>query len=384
MGIPELRATIQFLGKDVPHFREVESRGRTSHVHWDGCEVQRQFYVNHFQAAPDVCEALLGFVLRAGDSYVRYLPAFDPIYNQILYCNEARWDHVDGDKKSISAAAAIGGAAGEVPALDAYNHFKIMVNAVGEDKVTVTDEGLIVEGVPGGAFITASYRPLISGYHPQRYQNILTAADRDKQFDYMDPIFTAGTQTVPWPHGVVFVKDGILGGINADDVPAELADPITIPLIQFSVRRMFLGKTPHRALGNLLNKVNHEVWPAEEFSELVWPYTFSQFPAETLRFDSYEEIRHWSQSSDLNKWHEVKLNFSWRHFYDTGLRDRTGQRVTGVNPVTWNHVFAHPFDEFLGWYRIFRRWRGVAAGGDDFYENADFKALFDPVTPQSQ
>lgn len=369
MPIPELRPTVVIDNVDVPHLREMESRGRTSHVHWDGCEVQRQFYVKHFRAAPHVCEALLGFVLRVGSTYVRYLPAVDPYYDQILYCNEARWDHIDGDKKSISNSPPIGGAAGEVPALDAYNHFMGQVNSV-------------PERAEGGAFITASYRPLISGYHPIRYNNILTAADRDRQFDFMDPVLMPGTQTIPWPDGLVLIKRGKIGDLlNEDNVSGELADPITIPLIQFSVRRMFLGKIPYRALDQLLNHLNTSAWPSGTVAGLAWPWTFPQFPAETLRFDSYEETRHWSQSSDLNKWHEVKLNFSWRNHYDHAVRDADGEHLVGTFPVTWNHILANPTNEDLGWYRVFRK-------TDDFrfplYTLGNFDDLFGTVTPQSQ
>ena len=379
MPIPELRSTLRErdadgLIQDVPHLRELESRGRTSHVHWDGCEVQRAFYVNHFRAAPDVCAALLGFVLRGvsgagGSIYVRYLPAFDPYYNQILYCNEARWDHVDGDKKSISNSPPIGGAAGDVPALNAYLHFKEQVN-------TVRERG------EGGAFITASYRPLISGYHPQRYNNILTAADRDRQFDFIDPILTSGTQTIPWPDGFQIVKVGKIGGIgNWDNVSAEVVDPVAIPLIEFSIRRMFLGKVPYRALDALLRYVNAEAWPAGTPGDLVWPWTFPQFPAHTLRFDSYEETRHWSQSSDLNKWHELKLNFSWRNHYDTEVRDSNGRLLEGSHPVTWNHILINPFNADLGWYPVYRNWDTHRSR---LYLLGDFDALFAAVTPQSQ
>jgi hypothetical protein len=395
MPIPEMRPTVAVGGNVVPFLDHLESRGRTSHVHWDGCEVQRQFYVHHYTAAPHVCEALLGFVLRGvdgtgGSIYTRYLPAFDPVYDQILYCNEARWDHVDGDKKSISNAAPIG-VPGNVPALEAYQYYlgnKLdvvgKVNEVGENNVVVTEEGAIVSDVPGGAFITASYRPMISGYHPQRYNNILTPADRDRQFDFMDPILTPGTQTIPWPDGFQILKRFILTGLpNRDNVSPEVADPYTIPLIEFSVRRMFLGKVPYRALDQLLNHVNHEPWPPGEPGGLAWPYTFPQFPAETLRFDNYQETRHWSQSSDLNKWHEVKLNFSWRNHYSEDVNHLdTAEPLEGKHPVTWNHIFENPFGALLGWWPIFRVKDDVRS--TKLYHTGNFAELFAPVTPQSQ
>jgi hypothetical protein len=370
--IPELRPTLVANDVDIAHLREFEARGRTSHVHWDGCEVQRRFYVNNYRAAPHVCEALLGFVLRSGSVYQRYLPAVDPYYNQILYCNEARWDHVDGDAKSMSNSPPVGGASVvDLPIDEAYANFMGKVNTVAEE-------------AEGGAFVTASYRPMISGYHPIRYDNILTPADRDRQFDFMQPTLTPGTQTIPWPDGFEILKRYILTNLpNTDTVSAEVADPYTIPLIQFSVRRMFLGKVPYRALDQLLNHVNHEAWPPGDPSGIGWNYTFPQFPAETLRFDDYKETRHWSQSSDLNKWHEVQLNFSWRNHYDSQVHHLdTAELLGGQNPVTWNHIFINPFGALLGWWPIFRNRDTIHSS--KLYLVGNFANLFAPVTPASQ
>lgn len=388
MPIPELTQTVVIDGKDVPWLREVESRGRTSHVHWDGCEVQRQLYCNHYWTAPHVCAALLGFVLRGVDGtggaiFTRYLPAFDPIYDQILYCNEARWDHVDGDKKSISNASPIGGAAGNVTKVQAYSHFMFEINRVGENKVVVDNDGSITEGVPGGAFITASYRPLISAYRGP--YGVLDEVGRHRQFDFMDPVLTPGVQTIPWPDGLQLVKRGkTFGNTNPDNISGELADPITIPLIEFTIRRMFLGKVPHQRFSELQNTVNEDAWPSGQANSDQWPYTLPQFPAHTLRFDGYTETRHWSQSSNLNQWHEVEFHFSWRNYRDFPIMDLNGDS-TGRTWVTWNHALANPFDADLAWYRV-RRNSGLlfdGVGGEDLYTSSDFDTLFATISPAS-
>jgi len=373
MPIPELRMSFPIGKVETPHLAEIECRGRTSHVHWDGAEVQRLFYVNHYKAAPEVCEGLLGFVLRDGNKYRRFLPASDPYYDQILYCNEARWDHVDGDKKSISNSPAIG-TPGRVPTLAAYHYY------LGRDTVK-GKLNTVAELAEGGAFITATYRPMISGY--TGLYGVLDAAGRDRQFDFMSPTLTSGTQTVPWPDGFEILKRFNIGGLaNADEVSADVVDPYTIPLIEFSIRRMFLGKVPYRTFDRMLNRVNHEAWPPGQPNADQWPYSIPQFPAETLRFDSYEETRHWSQSSEKNKWHEVKLNFSWRNHYSLDVHHLdTALLLEGEQPVTWNHIFINPFGADLGWYPIFRNRNTHTT---KLYFLGNFDTLFGTVTPSDQ
>jgi hypothetical protein len=342
MAIPILTRSlgVDAAGDPIPHLREFESRGRTSHIHWDGCEVQRQFYVDDYRAAPEVCGALLGFVLWTGNGYQRYLPAFDPYYNQILYCNEARWDHVDGDKKSISNSPAIAGAPAEVPAEEAYLHFRDKVNTVREE-------------AEGGAFITASYRPLISAYHGDRY-GIFSESnpDRDRQFDFMDPQITAGSKTIPWPDGMVVRTDADI--LKWTAVSEEVADPVTIPTKDMTIRRMFLGEVPYAGYDAALGKVNNAAWPVGNPGTIQWPWTIPQFPAHTLRFDSYNVIRHWSQHSRANIWYEVELNFSAISLVEDGVHNSEGTYI-GVAPVTWQHVFLDPGIRFrLGWFWCYR------------------------------
>ena len=366
MPIPELRNMVVVDGENVPHLETMESRGRTNHVHWDGCEVQRQFYINHYRAAPDVCAALLGFVLRettqaGGLVYRRYLPAFDPYYNQILFCNEARWDHVD--QKAISNSTPLAATAEGLEQTAAYHRF-------------MAGASVVPERAEGGAFITASYRPLISAY---------TVSNRDRQFDYMDPILTPGVSTIPWPDGLQIVKDGRILGINADTLSQEAADPIAIPLIEFTVRRMFLGKIPYVTWNIHLNKVNYLPWPSVPAGE-GWPWTIPQFPAETLRFDSYKVTSHWSQSSTLNLWYEVEFHFSWRSYVDYPVFGLNGENL-GRQWVTWNHVFINPLDADLGWYRVIRKDERAPiheVHGENLYGRSDFDLLFRPVTPASQ
>lgn len=383
MPIPELRPTVLIDNRDVPHLLDLEARGRTSHVHWDGCEVQRQFYVNHYSAAPHVCAALLGFVLNEGAVYKRYLPASDPIYDRILYCNEARWDHVD--KQSISAAAPLNATAGNVSNIQAYSHLMWQINRVGENKVTVTDEGLITEGVPGGAFITASYRPLISAYHGDAYSSGPgdPVPPRERQFDFMDPQFVPGSATIPWPLGVETRRYATFPSslLIYDPVPEESAEAIRIPVNEFSIRRMFLGRVPYEVLDAMVGTVNSVAWPVGNPGEIDWPWSLPQFPAETLRFENYEATQHWSQSSFREAWFEVRLVFSHRNKWDV-VYDRNAVR-TAHGPVTWNHAFFKPGNRECAWWYLMRDTDVVPEVHLPLHPVADFYRLFAEVTPPS-
>ncbi len=381
MPIPELRPTLVIDNRDVPHLLHMESRGRTSHVHWDGCEVQRQFYVNHYWAAPHVCAALLGFVLQEGAVYKRYLPANDPIYNQILYCNEARWEHVD--KQSISAAAPINAVSGNVSVEQAYSHFMFEVNRIGENKVTVDNGGLITEGVPGGAFITASYRPLISAYYGDDYSSGPGGPipRRERQFDFLDPQIVPSTRSVPWPMGLAVKPGGDV--LNALDVPDAHMEPLIVPTLEFTVRRMFLGRVPYEILNPALGTVNNADWPAGNYRAPNWPWTIPQFPAETLRFDSYQVIPHWSQSSTFNTWYEVKLHFLARAFRGSPFYDQNGVR-SALGDVTWNHAFFAAVGERGGvaWWYVSKRMTVIPVFTyAPVYTPISFHTLFAPVNP---
>lgn len=323
MPLPHLLQTINIPGEPepLPHLVHFESRGRTSHVHWDGCEVQRQFYIDRFKAAPHACAALLGFVLQEGTRFVRYLPAVDTYYDEILYCNEAKWDHVE--KKAISNSTAIDPVARNLDQAQAYVNFMERVNR-------------IAERPEGGAFINASYRPLISAYHGDAYGHRADPPNRFRQFDFMDPVIVPGNKTYPWPLGLVVKPSQPF--TREIDVPPEVADPLMLPTKQLSMRRMFLGRVPYEILDAALGAVNNAPWPAGNPREIDWAWTIPQFPKETLRFESYEVTPHWSQLSVRNVWFEVKLNFTAIAFRGSPVYD-SDEVKSDIGDVTWNHGF---------------------------------------------
>lgn len=379
MAYPDLQLIVEF-----------ESRGRRSHIHWDGAEVQREFYCRPFRAAPQACAALVGYVERTGQSYTRRLPAIDPYYNQICYCNEARWEHVDGGKGSIAYSQGVAAQTPDfdpIPA-DTYNHFMAQVNTVPELSAilpanpTEADVQRVQDELAHGAFITASYRPLISAY-----TGLYGVPDRDRQFDWMNPLIVPGLRTIPWPDGL-FIKQHPTGN---RPVPTEVSEPIPIPIKELTIRRLLLGKVPYTYFDLFLGKVNFAAWPTGDYGEESWAYTIPQFPAETVKFESYEVIPHWSQLSERNLWYEVVFHFSIISLHDVRVNDADGQQQSGRKPVTWNHALFRPAilrviptAAKVEWWYVHRNdgiTINIGEEGGPLYGKIPFDGLFTPVTP---
>jgi hypothetical protein len=206
----------------------------------------------------------------------------------------------------------------------------------------------------------------------------MTDPDRLRQFDWMDPLVTPGVSTVAWPDGLSLVGR-TLGFTNLDTISPE-REPIMVPILELTVRRLFLGRVPNEILDPLLGKVNDRPWPGRE--KLAYPYTFPQSPPETLRFDSYEIIPHWSQSSYRNQWFEVKLYFTGRRLFAQHLHNLSGGYI-GAGWVTWNHTLANPslVENRPGWYRVIRTDDINLATRNSLYQEVDFDLLFDEVKP---
>lgn len=371
-------------GPDLRPLTHCESRGRTSHVHWDGAEVQREFYVTPFAQAPHVCAALLGFVLKVGSQeFKRYLPAFDPYYDQILYCNEAKWD--SRDKKEISASQAVRGEILNLSQESSYWMLMNRLNAIAEMHYVQKGPKDAFELGAGGAFVNASYRPMISGYHPTLSNDATPDAiykARARQFDFMEPLTTPGSETIPWPLGIMYrwsYPGGFLTEKPYQPVPAESAKPITVSVNEFTMRRMFLGNVPTARFADIMGTINHAAWPAGDQTAPDWQWTFAQFPPETLRLEGYEVITHWSPLSHNNQWFEVVFHFLHRNKYDT-VYDKDAKRLD-KGAVTWNHTFIRPSNAHAAWYRMFRNEPGGLY--EPLYNTSQFDRLFAPVFPHT-
>lgn len=381
---------------------EWESRGRTAHSHWDGVEVQRIFHMRPYSQAHQVAAALEGSVYYEADGggsrWVRALPARDP-YCPECYCNEVRIDHVDPQKDSISFSPSI-----------RWSRFIVKKSPEAQVAHFLERTRLVGEEPAGGAFLTASYRPLVSAYRP-----FVSPGDEEegpseyelaKQFDWIEPRFMPGNLTVPWPEGLNCNSSRTIQQPFIAQVPPETAKPIHLPVHEFTIRRLLVGSIPWQTINWLTNTVNAGVKTYESVGEALsgwgWPYREDQnrtdlprFLPGTLRFDKCEVVDHYSRTAANNKWFELIYHFSWLCFQDHNVYDRNGYLLNGGNltDVTWNHVLMSP-SHFLkhspfGWYFVFKskvvNWRvawspfvtKIIRGQGPLYAPGDFDALFD-------
>ena len=318
--------------------RELESRGSTVHSHYDGRQIERSFYLKPWSAAPDVVEAMLGSVTQEteGGNWVRHFPAQHPKYTD-CYCNEVKCQAVHPHAIANSPSIALGDMASYDTEASRYAHFMEQLNAVDDDPAA-------------GAFLTASYRPLLSAYKPYADRHECDGA----VFDWINPLFVPSVRTVPWPDGL-----GTVGKtVNEPDwwaaVPDEIAQPLNVPIVHFTVKRLFVGEVPYLLLDELMNTVNDASWPT-----VPSYYALPEFPKGTLRFDNYEVIKHASRASTHGCWYELRYHFSWLDLKGYPVYTATGDLAgdQGYADVTWNHALMRPHGNRgqLGWYFVAMR-----------------------------
>ncbi len=371
---------------DLSGITKLESRSRTVHVAWDGLEIQREFHVIPFGSGPAFVEALQGSVFREPDGqWVRRLPAVDPFYSY-CYCNEARIDQIDPAKESIGVS----------PSLDLHidENEPVIPNVVNYERV-MTAVNETKEEAAGGCFVHASYRPLISAYTPPSEGAL--ELHRSRMFDWIDPQWLPGFKTVAWPDGMgVIVRHWITGLPAGVSLPEGVADQVTVPISEFSVRRLLIGNVPWDTISGLSNCVNSSDWPVTNaigadhirFKEL--------FKKGTLKFDGAEIVEHYSPASLDGFWYEIIYHFQWLHLEEPNVYGTDG-RIDPRGIVTWNHVLITPDQGILdklgvlrsdpGWYIVEKfdlaNWApwlfGSTAG--TLYKSVNFDQLFDLQAP---
>ncbi len=366
----------------------LQSRGREVHTAWSGMEVHRTFYFEPYEAFEEVTLILQGRTEAGADpTWTRFLPAKDP-YFPTLFCNEIRVSLTD-PRLALSTS----------PDLEVGNA------ADGNPIVTILDKLETHHESPGegyaGGFITAIYRPLITAR--------ITGLEAEK-FDWMDAKFNPVFKQIPWPTGLkTFVALDSLsaearaalaagavgliggaallvvlaqGGVDAT-IPPELADTITVPIFEFTIRRLLVHTPPFDAIA----------WCAGKLNSVDAPFpgtTLPDFAADTLRFDGAEIEGRLDALG--NQWFEIIYHFSWLNMLSHDVFGLDGLPIDRA-PVTWNHVFMRP--SFLGislseigWWPVVRNTdlrifdvgipnllNGPATGGA-LYNTANFLDLF--------
>ncbi len=352
----------QDIGKPLSGIEIFESRGSTVHTHYDGREIQRIFYLRPASMAPAVIAAMQGSVVSGqgieGATVHRLFPARDPYYDE-CYCSEVKMTYVDPRANSSSDSLELNHPVLFTP--DPEFRHGIFMQKLNDIKDTPA----------GGCFLTASYRPLITGWEPGQSLANEFVSNIDQRFDWVNPHFTPTVRTVPWPDGFrIATGEGLIKSWTAT-VPDEVAEPVNIPVIEFTVKRLFVATPEFDLLNALLNTVNKEAWPNQAGASAsmgTYKESIPQFPAGTLRFDNYEIIEHASPVPAGPVWYEIVYHFSWLSLKAKPVFDDQGELSgdNGLADVTWNHVLMRPLiptvettdagkikvDRALGWYYV--------------------------------
>jgi len=328
---------------DLREIKKLECRGRTTHSHWDGVEIQREFYIEPFASGPAVLEALQGSVWQdEGDKkWYRLLPAYDP-YHPHCFCNEARMVHIDPERDSITISPGLDVGMDRNPlgdiAIDNKNHFHFI------EQTSTTEEK-----AAGGCFIHATYRPLVTGY-VVNINPFWTADERNAalspSFDYIDPRFKPMIHTVPWPDGLRAIR-GTAAGPRGFSVELNQGQPLRIPVNEFTIKRLLVGQVPWNMLRRTVNGVNGSKWPDPVgHLAMTGKFTLPTFPRGTLRFDDFEVIPHYSRLQSHTVWYELVYHFSWLNYKDIHVFNKHGgleeRDANGLSDVTWNHLLTVP------------------------------------------
>jgi hypothetical protein len=296
---------------DLSAVRVFQSRGRTTHTH--------------------LLEALQGSVYKnEANEWKRLLPARDPYY-EFCFCNEARIDHVDPEKQSISVSPELDfdivrPNVGDAPK-DNHNSWMTAVNSQRDTPA-------------GGCFITASYRPLITAFKPPAVdlkpnEPGWHAAKNDNDspaFDWLDPQWNPTVHTLPWPTGFTFVHLKPFGFPDNLPLDAKIAQPMAMPVVEFSIRRMLVGEPPWDLIEKLANTVNQADFPS------ILNTNLPTCKKGTLRFDNMEVLEHYSSLVPGQMWFEIVYHFSWLVMTDSPVYDENGI-IDPEGTITWNHVF---------------------------------------------
>lgn len=300
---------------------------RKVHTASSGIEIQRKFYFEPYSAFPDVLEALQGKVV-ADDNGVwkRTLPAKDS-YLKNCFCNEVRVGFADSD--AMASAIDLRGAADPPP----RRYSQVLDLLQTEQESTVT-------GAAGGV-VTASYRPLITA---------LIDPDHENAFDWMDPQFNVTLREVPWPDGLFIATGGAI--VTNRPVPKELGSPIYVPVVEFTIRRLLVGEPPWGGIAAAAGKINRDDFPVKNLDP---PTNLPTMTRGTLRFEGADVTRRFSANGET--WHELTYTFSWLKYADNPVFNEKGEKLGGLQPVTWNHVLMRPsFFGFgvneMGWYFV--------------------------------
>jgi hypothetical protein len=305
-----------------------------------GGSIIRTIYCEPYTAHRTVVCALKGTVRvkpGGGDTWERVLPHNDPLYPQFYV--------TDVKVVPFSSAAILGAktskfsngddpTAGVKAALNNIDDFDFSNTPDSLDPATmlaggeyVSESAISVGGVPlvsghCGAFITATYRPLIF---------VDGLAGDEQQFDYVDPVWTPITKLTQLGRDLSFVAPNKLIVGSPVNLCGGVTDTATIPevLWEFRCRRLLVPFVPTKTLSLMANKLNKGSMTIGNI----------EIPAECARMElpTIEQL----MAPDGTKYYNISLCFTirtlWTDYYKTTT---TATLATGY--PGWNYMLGIP------------------------------------------
>ncbi len=326
---------------------------RVVHTTSTGIDITRDFYVEPYSAHQEVIFRLQGSVVGGA----RRRPARDP-YIRNCFCNETLTRYADPRVNASAEELSKDAGRGTMEQLEAREE---------------PAEGL------AGVVIRAHYRPLLTAWTSKK-----PADPDDEAWDWIDPIVTPGVRMLPWTGGLYIQTQA-----GTRSVPPETANPISIPVDDITIRRLFLSEVPWNAIDALKGAVNNSHFPPANHAAVGG---FPNCQPRTLKFEGAEKRNMLDTAG--NRWYELTLRF--KHLgHASGVVYNTGGHEANNAAVTWNHVFTSPtalkiIKGKTGWYEVWRGLElnlgfaglvnfqvfGVALAGGNLYNEGDFLELF--------
>ena len=330
-----------------------------------GGSIVRTLYCEPYTAYPTVETALKGTLLQGDPVWTRVRPHNDPIKSR-YYCMDCksvpfRPETVTGMAPSNFDPTADDGDAthnGQLTecqrALNNKDDFNYSNFVDFGANPPIAPAAIATGGTtwanndvpPGrcGAFITATYRPLIfqpgivDGYGSGGF----TQGTSIDAFDYVDPVWTPETVATQTGRSL-FLRGGsalnnVPFAVKTDENFGGLSDTFSKPetIWHLTFRRLMVPFLPKIAFGLLQEKVNAV---AVTIGNLT-------FPIGTLCFEmATNNLR---LGPDGTIWYEITLNFKVRLLWDNYYK-ADGSFSWDKGWIDWNHQFGIPSVRLTGW-----------------------------------
>lgn len=273
----------------VPVIQVFEQRARTVRASQGSLEITRDFYLEPYLAYPRVMEALMGTVRLVGRRLVRVPPLRDP-HHPWCYCTDVSVEMVHPE--AVSAGGPFASAALAVAA---------------------------AETITGGALVRTVWKSPDASTADSRDNAGGPGTTPQQERDLAEESFTYGAKNITLPNERLKWE-----GTSEALVNTNVQAVKTVPSLDYTLTRHFVLKLPHRALTQLMGKINNDEL---RVASVTWP-------PETMRLDGASARR--------------KISILGLPFYDLTLRWAIQPAYEPVEDGASNDP------DWVGWNRFFR------------------------------